>query len=118
MLSRLTLTPAGGDCLVKKKRSSLTRKVEDEIQILQRHILMLKTVRRHEPIGIIRLGELLSLPDHKVRYSLRILEQEGIIEPSTEGAVTTPKVNEFLQDLTKTLDNFRAAVEGLRESIR
>lgn len=118
MLSCHTLIPTGGDELPTRKRSSLTKKVEDEIQILQRHILMLKTVRKHEPIGIIRLGELLGLPDHKVRYSLRILEQEGIIEPSTEGAVTTPKVNEFLQVLTETLDHFRDAVEDLRGSIQ
>src|SRR6266566_2866305 len=60
---------------------------------------MLKAIMENQPIGIIRLSELLNFPQHKVRYSLRILEQEGLIKPSPEGAVTTDRLEEFLDYL-------------------
>ena len=68
-----------------KGKSILTNKIESEIELLERHVKMLNAIMEHEPIGIIRLSELLDIPQHKVRYSLRILEQEGLINPSPEG---------------------------------
>jgi hypothetical protein len=56
-----------------KGNSVLTSKIESEIELLQRHVQMLKAIMDNEPIGIIRLSELLVYPQHKVRYSLRIL---------------------------------------------
>ena len=64
------------------RRSALTSKIESEVKLLQRHVAMLKAIMENQPIGIIRLSELLNFPQHKVRYSLRILEQEGLIKPS------------------------------------
>ncbi|MBC7108461.1 MAG: hypothetical protein QHH00_05305 [Methanomassiliicoccales archaeon] len=98
-------------------RSILTSKIESEIDLLQRHVTMLKAIMTHEPIGIIRLSELLNCPQHKVRYSLRILEQEGLIKPSPEGAVTTDKLQPFLDNLKKTLDSMSNTVKELRESL-
>src|SRR5213596_899769 len=68
---------------------------------------MLKAIMENQPIGIIRLSELLNFPQHKVRYSLRILEQEGLIKPSPEGAVTTDKLEEFLDYLKSVLTRCR-----------
>lgn len=86
--------------------------------MLERHVRLLKTVMANEPIGIIRLAELMSLPEHKVRYSLRILEQDDLIEPSPSGARTTPKVKEFLGELDGTLDHFKKTVDSLREGLK
>ncbi len=38
--------------------SVLTNKIESEIELLQRHVRMLKAIMDNEPIGIIRLSEL------------------------------------------------------------
>jgi len=100
-----------------KGRSVLTSKIESEIDLLERHVAMLKAIMGHEPIGIIRLSELLSVPQHKVRYSLRILEQEGLIQPSPEGAVTTDKLQPFLDHLKETLDSMSKTVKELRDSL-
>jgi len=51
-----------------KGGSVLTSKIESEIDLLQRHVQMLKAIMENEPIGIIRLSELLDFPQHKVRY--------------------------------------------------
>jgi len=100
-----------------RAKSVLTSKMETEIELLQRHVAMLKAIMDNEPIGIIRLSEMLNYPQHKVRYSLRILEQEGLIEPSPDGAVTTGKLQEFLDHLKDILDSMTTTVKQLRGSI-
>ncbi len=78
---------------------------------------MLKAIMENQPIGIIRLSELLKHPQHKVRYSLRILEQEGLIRPSPDGAMTTEKLQEFLDQLKRILDSTSRTVKELRASL-
>ncbi len=99
------------------RRSALTSKIEAEVKLLQRHVAMLKAIMENQPIGIIRLSELLNFPQHKVRYSLRILEQEGLIKPSPEGAVTTDRLEEFLDYLKGVLDGMSTTVQDLRKSL-
>ena len=99
------------------KKSALTNKIESEVKLLERHVAMLKAIIENQPIGIIRLSELLNVPQHKVRYSLRILEQEGLIKPSPEGAVTAEKLQEFLDYLKTVLDSMTATVQQLRQSL-
>src|SRR4030042_577227 len=101
----------------KAGRSVLTSKIETEIELLQRHVAMLKAIMDNEPIGIIRLSEMLKYPQHKVRYSLRILEQEGLIEPSPDGAVTTAQLQDFLDNLKKSLESLNSTVQELREQL-
>jgi predicted transcriptional regulator len=100
-----------------KGRSVLTSKLESEMELLERHVTMLKSIMEHEPIGIIRLSELLNVPQHKVRYSLRILEQEGLIAPSPEGAVTTDKLQPFFQELKSILNSMDETANKLRGSL-
>lgn len=73
----------------------LTDKLEHELELLERNLIILKTVMREEPIGILKLAEETSLPKHKVRYSLRLLEHEGLVEPSLHGAITTENMMKF-----------------------
>jgi predicted transcriptional regulator len=100
-----------------KGHSVLTSKIETEIELLERHVTMLKAIMEHEPIGIIRLSELLSIPQHKVRYSLRILEQEGLINPSPEGAITTDKLQPFFDELKGILNQMDTTVGKLKLSL-
>ena len=101
----------------RKGSRSLTSKLEDEVSLMQRHVHMLKAIMENQPIGIIRLSELLNYPQHKVRYSLRILEQEGLIEPSPDGAVTTDVLPGFLDQLKTILDSTSKTVKELRSSL-
>lgn len=101
----------------KRKSNILTSKLESEIELLQRHVDMLESITDNEPIGIIRLAELLKCPQHKVRYSMRMLEQEGLIEPSLGGAVTTKKVGSFLVELKKKINNMTLNMKKIYDSI-
>jgi len=102
---------------MKKERCVLTSVIETEMDILKRHIHVLKTLQDHQPMGIIKLSELTNYPQHMVRYSLRILEQDGLIEPSPHGAVTTDKVAETLVLLIKTLKNIIGSAEQIIKEV-
>lgn len=84
--------------------------IENEIELLKRHVKILKTVIESEPIGIIKLSELTATPQHKVRYSLRVLESKGFIQPSAQGAVSTRKAKKFV-------DTFRTDLRSIKDEV-
>ncbi len=95
----------------KKERCVLTSVIEHELEILKRHVHVLKTLKDNQPMGIIKLSELTKYPQHMVRYSLRVLEQDGLIEPSPQGAVTTDEVAKTMGILKKTLNDISKTAE-------
>lgn len=101
----------------KRDRCVLTSVIENELEILKRHIHVLKTLQENQPMGIIKLSELTNYPQHMVRYSLRILEQDGLIEPSPQGAVTTDEVKKTMELLKRTLRNISKTADDLLKQI-
>ncbi len=65
---------------------------------------MLKKVMESGPIGIMKLSIETGIPDHLVRYSLRVLEQQGLIAPSTQGAVATRSAKEAYSEFKSELE--------------
>jgi predicted transcriptional regulator len=102
---------------IKKDRCVLTSVIETELDILKRHVHVLKTLQKNQPMGIIKLSELTGYPQHMVRYSLRILEQDGLIEPSPQGAVTTEDVNKTMDLLKNTLENISITSKEIIKNI-
>jgi predicted transcriptional regulator len=102
----------------KRKAHDDASNIEFELELLKRHMALLKAIIENEPIGIIRLSELLECPQHKVRYSLRILEQEKLIKPSLEGAVTRDNIERFLDRLTKILGEINKSVKDIEKALR
>ena len=102
---------------MKRERCVLTSVIETELEILKRHVDVLQTLQKKQPMGIIKLSELTGYPQHMVRYSLRILEQDGLIEPSPKGAVTTEKVTGTLSTLKNTLLNISKTAEELKKAL-
>lgn len=78
--------------------------LEAEVEILSRHLRILHAVMNNEPIGIVRLSNELEQPHHKVRYSLRRLEENGVIKPTAEGAVTTKEAEEFVERIDAKIE--------------
>ena len=99
------------------KKPTLTAVIESELEILERHIEILDLVMRNEPIGIIKLSEMTGYPQHMIRYSLHILEQEGIIEPSPRGAVTTRRLKSAIENLKKSLANINKKIEDIMDKL-
>jgi predicted transcriptional regulator len=101
----------------KKERFVLTNVIEIELDILKRHVLVLQTLKQNEPAGIIKLSELTKHPEHLVRYSLRILEQEGLIVPSPQGAVTTESAAKITPMLKQTLKEMQESISEIMKEL-
>ncbi|MDR3282373.1 MAG: hypothetical protein LBS92_02030 [Candidatus Methanoplasma sp.] len=96
---------------------SMLGRTGEELELLRRHIEMLKVTKENQPIGIIRLSEILGMPKHKVRYSLRLLEQEGLIVATSGGATVSDRYDTFMTDLPRFLDDVVDKVEAIRSGI-
>lgn len=79
--------------------------LEQEVDQLKRHMTVLNVVINQQPIGIDRISNETGYAWHKIRYSLRLLEEEDIITPTDEGALTTEKTPEFLNHVSSTIDH-------------
>lgn len=79
-------------------------KINGEVELLERHLSVMRVVARQGPIGIMKLTEELSQPQHRIRYSLRVLEQMQYIKATPSGAVATPKAYEMLTNFDQELE--------------
>ena len=93
----------------------MLNRMKDEIELLSRHLDVARAVADHQPIGIMKLAELLDLPAHRIRYSLHVLEQEGYIRASPEGAVATPRTIDLFEDLNANIDDLVTLLESMKQ---
>lgn len=98
--------------------TQLVDRIASELDLLARNVDILERLSGNPPMGIIRLSEALHLPIHKVRYSLHLLEREGVIQPSADGAVVTDKSREFWGTLDQSLDRMTSLIQHLKERAR
>ena len=89
-------------------------RLEKEVDMLERHLQVLRMVIENEPIGIVKMSNETGYPHHKVRYSLRVLEEENLIEPSSQGAITTEETGEFVGDLDEKIDHITEKLGGMK----
>lgn len=78
--------------------------LQEEVDLLNRHLEILDQVIDNEPIGIVRLSNNTGNAHHEVRYSLRILEDDELIEATGQGAITTETTDEFVDNADKQID--------------
>jgi predicted transcriptional regulator len=97
------------------KADEMLAKLKSEIELVSRHLEVIRAVVEHQPIGIMKISEILDLPYHRVRYSLRILEQEGYIRASPAGAVATPLAADLLSDLEGEVDELIDLLQAMRK---
>jgi predicted transcriptional regulator len=88
----------------------------EEIELIGRHIEMLKVTKEMQPIGIIRLSEALGIPKHKVRYSLRLLEKDGLIIATSEGAMVSDKYEDFIAGVPGQLEALIGQINKIKNS--
>lgn len=97
----------------------MTKNLKAELELLHRHIIILRVLlRAREPIGILRLSDITGFSPHKVRYTLRTLEQENLIKPSTRGAEITDELQVFIEDLIGELAKIKDDINGLYKTVQ
>lgn len=85
-------------------------RLDEQIEKEARDLQVLRVVLEQGPIGIVRISEETGLPEHKVRYSLRMLENDELIDPTPKGAMPAEdiearilRINEGIDDLVERL---------------
>jgi len=101
-----------------KNKTSITSVAEKELDLLGRHLDVLKTVKDQGPIGIIRLSKITGHPQHMIRYSLRTLEKDGVIQASAQGAIVTDSVHDTLGTLESTLEDIITTMDDLKKKLK
>jgi predicted transcriptional regulator len=87
-----------------KITDTMIDRLEKEVDMLRRHLEVLGMVIDSEPIGIVKMSNETGYAHHKVRYSLRVLEEESLIEPTSQGATTTDQTSAFVDELDERID--------------
>jgi predicted transcriptional regulator len=95
----------------------MLRKMKEEIELLSRHIDVARAVVEYQPIGIMKLAELLDRPSHRIRYSLHVLEQFGYIQASPDGAVATEKATGLLEGLEGDIDDLIRLLNDMKTRV-
>ncbi len=88
-------------------------RLEKEIEMLHRHLEILQLVISSEPIVIVKMSNETGLQHHKIRYSLRVLEEGGLIAPSSQGAICTENTAAFVEGLSTKLGGIRSNLNSL-----
>lgn len=87
-------------------------RLEKQLTKEERDLLVLEAVVEHQPIGITRIAAETGIDEHKTRYSLRMLENDGLVEPTPDGAVPADDAPERVAAINDGLDGL---AERLRE---
>lgn len=88
-------------------------RLENQIDKERRDMKVLRVILRRGPIGIVKLSNATDLPQHKVRYSLRMLENDGLIDPTPQGAVPADDISERLEQINAGLGGLVSRVSEL-----
>jgi predicted transcriptional regulator len=90
-------------------------RLESQVDKERRDVEVLREILESGPIGIVRLADETDLPQHKVRYSLRMLEDDGFVEPTPEGAVPADDIDSRLAAVNDGLDELTERLDGLAD---
>jgi predicted transcriptional regulator len=89
-------------------------RLEKEIDMLDRHLQVLEMVSESEPIGIVKMSDETGYRHHKIRYSLRVLEEENLIEPTSHGATTTEQTSSFVDEIDTNLETVSENLDRMK----
>jgi predicted transcriptional regulator len=93
-------------------------RLSNQVEKESRDLAILEAVIGNGPIGIVRLAEETGIPEHKVRYSLRMLENDGLVEPTPQGAVPAEDIADRVVDINGGIDGLVGRLEELEAALR
>ena len=92
----------------------LTKKLFEELDLLSRHIRVLQVVMENQPIGIMRIAKILGIEEYEVRHSLSVLEDNGLIRPTSKGAVMEDNAKEKILSMVEDLQEIENTTKLVR----
>jgi predicted transcriptional regulator len=94
----------------------MIQRLADQLEKESRDLDVLQAVLEHHPIGIVRLSKETGISEHKVRYSLRMLENGGYVEATQQGAVPAEDIEAAIEDINSGIDALSARLEALADA--
>ena len=95
----------------------MVERLQNQVEKEERDLRILREVIADGPIGIVKLADRTGLPEHKVRYSLRMLEDDGLVEPTPQGAIPVDDIEDRVADINAGLDRLIGRLEELEAAI-
>ena len=83
----------------------MIERLERQLGKEERDLRILQAVIDDGPIGIVKLSQATDVPQHKVRYSLRMLENDELIEATPQGAVPTEDIGDRVTEINAGIDD-------------
>jgi len=93
----------------------MVERLQNQVEKEERDLRILRAVIGSGPVGIVKLAEETGLPEHKVRYSLRMLENDGFIEPTPEGAIPAEDIDDRIARVNEGLNGLISRLEHVRD---
>jgi predicted transcriptional regulator len=90
-------------------------RLRTQVEKEKRDQQVLRVVIDDGPIGINRIAQETGIPEHKVRYSLRMLENDELVEPTPDGAVPVDDIASRLDRINHGIDDIVARLEALKD---
>lgn len=98
------------------RTNSMVERLRNQVEKEERDVRILRAVIADGPIGIVKLAERTGLPEHKVRYSLRMLENDEFVEPTPEGAIPADDIEDRLAAVNEGLTRLIERLEQVRDA--
>ena len=92
----------------------MIQRLAKQLEKEERDLEILAAVIENQPIGIVRLSNETGIDEHKVRYSLRMLENDGLIEPTPDGAVAAADIGDQAAGINEGLDGLIAKIRTVQ----
>lgn len=93
----------------------MIERLERQLGKEERDLHILQAVIENGPIGIVKLSKETDIPQHKVRYSLRMLENDELVEATPQGAVPADDVAERVADINAGIDDLIDRLRALEQ---
>ena len=99
-------------------RTPLLGRLDREVELLDRHVAILQTIARRQPIDIGTLASETPHSRHEVLQSIRALSATSLVAPSRQGAITTEWASRFVGTHGDRLDAVVDRLDGLKQEGR
>ena len=92
-------------------------RLADQVEKERRDVMILATVMEQEPIDVVDIARRTDIPEHKVRQSVRMLENDGLVEPTPDGAVPAEDAADIVASIDDGVDALVERVAELKSII-
>ena len=97
--------------------SKTLEQIDYSMEQLHRMLNAIRIIEANQPIGIIKLSEMMGIPRHRVRYILRLLENDGVVEPSASGCMLKPCYAEYISEQISGLEALKSRIDDIESDV-